>query len=89
VDSKLVNAHIPITQFLLTNWQDGDLDEDNDDGDLLDSDDDMDDDDGSDNGDDEGDFEDVLEYFDRSSSDGNSRSLDSVRVRLVFSPPLD
>ncbi|XP_044248914.2 protein mahjong isoform X1 [Drosophila takahashii] len=48
---------------------DGDLDDDGDDGDLMDSDDDMDDDDGSDNGDDEGDFEDVLEYFERSSSD--------------------
>ncbi|XP_033156419.1 protein mahjong [Drosophila mauritiana] len=45
---------------------DGDLDEDDDDGEPLDSEDDSDDDDGSDNGDD--DF-DVLEYFDRSSSD--------------------
>nr|AAO24927.1 SD05932p [Drosophila melanogaster] len=47
---------------------DEDLDEDDDDGEPLDSDDDSDDDDGSDNGDDDGDF-DVLEYFDRSSSD--------------------
>ncbi|KRJ99713.1 protein mahjong isoform X1 [Drosophila yakuba] len=69
------------------NDDDGDLDDDDDDGEPLDSDDDMDDDDGS--GDDDGDFDDVLEYFERGSSDGNSRSLDSVRVRLVFSPSLD
>ncbi|XP_052843160.1 LOW QUALITY PROTEIN: protein mahjong [Drosophila gunungcola] len=53
------------------NDEDGDLDEDDDDGDLLDSDDDDmdDDDDGINNPDDAGDFDELFEYFSRSSSD--------------------
>lgn len=51
-----------------------------------------DDDDGDGDGDEDGDADgdgndsdDSLDFFD----DGNSRTLSSVRVRLVFSPPLD